>query len=144
MSSTKEPRGLVRDDGKRPDGLTLMPWNSGRCATWDVTVVDTLGGAYIQQSAISGASAAETAAAKKLAKYSSLQNSHIFLPVALETLGPMCNTALEFMVDIGRKISETTNDNRETSFLFQRLSVAVQRFNSVCLTETFPISEAVP
>jgi len=144
MPSTKEPRGLVRDDGKRPDGLTLMPWNSGRCATWDVTVVDTLGSAYIQQSAISGASAAETAATKKLAKYSSLQNSHLFFPVALETLGPMCNTALEFMVDIGRKISETTNDNRETSFLFQRLSVAVQRFNSVCLTETFPISEAVP
>ena len=30
-------------------------WHSGRCATWDVTVVDTLGNAYIQQSAISGA-----------------------------------------------------------------------------------------
>ena len=26
----KKPDGLVRDDGKRPDGLTLLPWNSGR------------------------------------------------------------------------------------------------------------------
>jgi len=32
----KEPHGLVRDDGKRSDGLTLLPWNSGRSATWDV------------------------------------------------------------------------------------------------------------
>jgi len=62
----KEPHGLVRDDGKRPDGLTLLPWNSGRSATWDVTVVDTLlGNAYLQQSAITSASAAETAAARK-------------------------------------------------------------------------------
>ena len=105
---------------------------------------DTLGNAYIQQSAITGASAAETAAAKQIAKYSSLENSHLFYPVALETLGPMCNTGLEFMIDIGRKMSETTNDPRETSFLFQRLSVAVQKFNSVCLAETFTISEAAP
>jgi len=32
-TSMKEPHGLVRDDGKRPDGLTLLPWNSGRSAT---------------------------------------------------------------------------------------------------------------
>jgi len=69
----KEPRGLVRDDGKRPDGLTLLPWNSGRSATWDVTVVDTLGNAYLQQSAVTSASAAETAAAKKTTNYSALE-----------------------------------------------------------------------
>ena len=26
---TKEPTGLFRTDGKRPDGLTLVPWQSG-------------------------------------------------------------------------------------------------------------------
>jgi len=83
----KEPHGLVRDDGKRPDGLTLLPWNSGRSATWDVTVVDTLGNAYLQQSAITGASAAETAAVRKRNKYSSLSGTHDFFPVALETQG---------------------------------------------------------
>jgi len=57
--------------------LTLLPWNSGRSATWDVTVVDTLGNAYLQQSTISGASAAETAAARKTTKYSSLSGTTI-------------------------------------------------------------------
>jgi len=85
----KEPHRLVRDDGKRPDALTLLPWNSGRNATWDVTVVDTLGNAYLQQSVITSASAAETAAVRKKNKYSSLSGTHNFFPAALETLGPM-------------------------------------------------------
>jgi len=35
---TKEPIGLFRSDGKRPDGLTLIPWQSGKSLCWDVTV----------------------------------------------------------------------------------------------------------
>jgi len=42
IPAVKEPKGLSRDDGKRPDGLTLVPWQTGRSATWDVTVVHTL------------------------------------------------------------------------------------------------------
>jgi len=31
ISSSKEPHGLVRSDGKRPDGLTLqVPWKGSR------------------------------------------------------------------------------------------------------------------
>jgi len=26
-----EPNGLLRNDGKRPDGATLVPWARGRC-----------------------------------------------------------------------------------------------------------------
>ena len=142
--SIKEPQGLVRGDGKRPDGLTLLPWQSGRCATWDVTVVDTLGAAYLSQSAITAASAAENAAARKRTKYAAIEQTHEFIPVAFETLGPMCASALEFVEDIGSKITEVTSDPRETQFLFQRLSVAVQRFNAVCLTDTFQIFESSP
>jgi len=84
VPSMKEPHGLVPDDGKRPGGLTLLPWNSGHSATWEVTVVDTLGNAYLQQSAITSASAAETAALRKKNKYSSLSDTHDFFPVALK------------------------------------------------------------
>jgi len=31
IPATREPRGLLRSDGKRPDGLTLIPWREGRC-----------------------------------------------------------------------------------------------------------------
>src|SRR6218665_2137382 len=28
--AVKEPQGLLRSDGKRPDGITLIPWKAGR------------------------------------------------------------------------------------------------------------------
>jgi len=45
--AVKEPQSLSRDDGKRPDDLTLVPWQSGRSATWDVTVAHTLATSYV-------------------------------------------------------------------------------------------------
>jgi len=30
IPSSKEPHGLVRSNGKRPDGLTLVPWKGGK------------------------------------------------------------------------------------------------------------------
>ena len=31
---------------------TTVPWQSGHCATWDVTVVHTLAASYVSQSAV--------------------------------------------------------------------------------------------
>ena len=41
-----EPAGLSRSDGKRPDGVTIVPWECGRCAVWDFTCPDTLAPSY--------------------------------------------------------------------------------------------------
>jgi len=35
----REPTGMFRTDGKRLDGLTLIPWQSGKALCWDVTVI---------------------------------------------------------------------------------------------------------
>jgi len=94
--------------------------------------------------AITGASAVETAAVRKINKCSSLCRTHDFFPVALETLGAVSSRAQEFLTQIGRRLTKVTTDPRETAFLFQRLSVAVQRFNVACLADTFPISESAP
>jgi len=122
----KEPHGLVRDDGMPPDGLTLLPWNSGRSATWDVTVVDTLGNAHLQQSAITSASAAETATVSKRNKYST---------------GNTCQHPGVLGTNRKANSQQVTTDPRETTFFFQRLSVTVQRFNAACLDDTFAIFE---
>ena len=39
--------------------------------------------------------------------------------------------------DLGRKISSVSGDDREGHFLFQRLSVILQRYNAVLLHESF-------
>lgn len=137
IPSVKEPHQLTRNDGKRPDGLTMLPWQRGRSATWDVTVVDTLAASYLSQSATNAAAAAELAADRKKSKYSTISLTHHFYPIAIETLGPLCRDGAAFVNDIGHRISTVTSDTRQTAFLFQRLSVAVQRYNAVCIADTF-------
>ena len=86
VPSTKEPAGLLRGDGKRPDGLTLVPWKRGRSLTWDVTVVDTLASSYTPTTSVTPCGAAEAAATRKRAKYAEIIQSHHFVPIAIETL----------------------------------------------------------
>jgi hypothetical protein len=136
---SKEPTGLTRLDGKRPDGLTLIPWQGGKPLTWDVTVVSTLADSYLRASSHSAGGAAELAASRKESKYSCLTADHMFQPIALETHGSMNSSCSDFLGDVGRRLTIVSGDVRETSYLFQRLSVNVQRFNSVLLCETFGV-----
>jgi len=46
ISVTKEPSGLSRSDGKRPDGMSLIPWQDGKPLCWDVTVICPLANSY--------------------------------------------------------------------------------------------------
>jgi len=134
---TKEPVGLSRTDGKRPDGLTLIPWQSGRALVWDVTVTHTLSDSYSHTRDIVPGHAAELASTRKMDKYASLAGNYIVQPVAFETFGPINSSGLQFLAELGRRISSVSGDSRETSFLFQRLSVCVQRFNAVAFSLSF-------
>ena len=95
-------------------------------------------------SAQTAGGAADLAASRKEAKYSDLPSSNTFQPLAFETLGPLNASSMAFVTELGRRLSESTDDPRETSFLFQRLSVAVQRFNAVLIQETFDFSDGQP
>ena len=75
-------------------------------------------------------SAAAAASDRKIAKYSNLSSSHLFFPVAVETLGALANDGHRFIREIGRILCSA--DPRETTFLYQRFSIAIQRFNSIC------------
>ena len=62
--------------------------------------------------------------------------NNTFAPIAVETLGPLTTSACQRFGNLGRKISSSSGDNREGAFLFQRVSVLVQRFNAVLLYMT--------
>jgi len=82
-----------------------------------------------------GGTAAELAASRKKAKYTDLANRQLLCSVAAETQGPLKETACDLHVvcDIDKHMASLPGDERETSFLYQRLSIVVQRFNSVLL-----------
>ena len=62
-----------------------------------------------------------------------LPSQYSFQPIAVETLGPINESACAFLDDLCRPILLSTGEDRECMFLFQRVSVAAQRFNAVLL-----------
>ena len=142
VPAVKEPAGLLRSDGKRPDGLTQIPWQAGKCMTWDVTVTDTLAESYLLATSSSAGGAAEGAANRKEMKYQSITDTHTFIPLAFETFGPINSKGLVFFNQLGRRLAASTGDMRETAFLFQRLSLTIQRFNAICFNGSFVFDNA--
>ena len=81
--------------------------------------------------------AAELAAVRKNAKYANLSDHYTFFPIAVETQGPLNSLAVELLSELGSRLSVLSGDPRETSFLFQRISVLIQRFNCIMLKDSF-------
>ena len=72
IPSRLEPPGLVRTDGKRPDGVTMIPWKNGKPIVWEATCPDTLARSYRHQATIRTGAVADLAEERKTDKYSSL------------------------------------------------------------------------
>src|SRR6218665_4026006 len=53
-------------------------------------------------------------------------------------LGSFNQLGLEFLSEMGRRLSVIVGDRRETAILFQRLSVCIQRFNLIVFKGIFP------
>jgi len=83
----------------------------------------------------SAATMATHAAANEDTKYNQLFNTH----VAIETGGGRTwhHQAVELVREIRRRTTSITGDVRESTFLFQQLSVALQRGNAVSSQNTF-------
>ncbi len=79
---------------------------------------------------------AEEAKKKKKAKYSHLESSHHFVPVAVESLGVLGPEARFFFLDLGRRLMDTTLEPLSHYFLLQRVAVAVQRGNTAAVLGT--------
>jgi hypothetical protein len=78
-------------------------------------------------------SAAEAVASRKVEKNAEIAVQYLFVPLAFETFGPINQADCDFLSSLGHRLSLVW----ESSFLYQRLSVAVQRFNSVRFCNSF-------
>ena len=89
IPAVKEPVGLSRTDGKRPDGATLIPWARGNAPAWDVTVADSFALSHVGDTSILAGAAAKHAASLKISKCSNIAVANILslLPSKLEAPG---------------------------------------------------------
>jgi len=105
----------------------------------DITVPDTHADSHLADTTTTAGAAADKAASNKVAKYRQIADSHIFVPVAIESAGTWNHQAVELVQELGRRMTAVTEDTRKTTYLFQRMSVAValQRGNAVSFHSTF-------
>ena len=127
----------MRSDGRRPDRVTLTPWKSGCLLVWDATCPDTFAPSYRVQATHQGpGKVAAAAEEKKEEKYRCLPPGHYFSPVAIETMGAVGPKSMALLQDVRRRIAEETGEVHARDFLFQRLSVAMQRGNCASVLGT--------
>ena len=105
---------------------------------WDFTCSCTLAWSHVNATAKEPGKSAQQAEKKKLDKYDYLTQGYIFTPVAVETFGSWGQIGLKFVKDLGSRIAERTGEKRSTAFLFQSLSMAVQRGNAASVMGTLP------
>jgi hypothetical protein len=69
----------------------------------------------------------------KIEKYAELATRSQIIPIVIETLGPIGTEATSLLKELDRRIVAVTLEMRSMSFLWQRLSVTVQRGNAACI-----------
>ena len=135
-----EPSGLYRSDGKRPDGISLLPWKNGKFLFWDVACPDSFAPSHLVSSASGAGVVAEQADQIKHSKYSTLQPKFHFVPVAIETSGVFGLEASIFLHDLSRRLRQATSEPKAFNHLLQRISVASQQANSMAVLGSLDVN----
>ena len=65
-----------------------------------------------------------------------MSSAYTIQPIAVDNLGGFSTSTTSFLSELGRQLSSVSNDPNETLYSFQRISVALQRFNSVLLYDS--------
>ena len=73
-----------------------------------------------------GGSYAAAAEERKKIKYSNLTSFYCFTPVAVETSGILGPATMNFIKDLGHRLTQATGEEEATVRILQRMSVAVQ------------------
>ena len=87
---------------------------------------DTFAQSHFTSTATNAGAAADKAACSKTKKYEHLSIIHNFITFTQET-GFWNSEAIELTNDIGKRITVINSEPLETPFLFQQISIAVQR-----------------
>ena len=108
-----------------------------------MTVADTVCQSYVTQCSINPCAAAVIRENQKTSKYKNLAEDYHFIPIGIESFGSWGPEGHKLIRSIGKKVIEATGEKRSTSFLFQRISMAIQRGNASCVLGTVPHTEGL-
>ena len=123
------------EEARKSDAHPLDTWQAARMGHHHYRYLCPV--SYRRNSREQTGAAATNAAIKKTTKYACLTTMHHFVPIAIETGGPWNIEAIEFVIDLGKMITQVTLEPLETQYLFQRFSITLQRGNEIAFRNTF-------
>ena len=105
---------------------------------WDATVTDTFAPSYLHLAVREAGAVAAAAEERNKIKYSNLTScaSYCFTPVAVETSGALGPATMNFIKELGRRLTQAMGEEEATTRLLQRLSVSVQLGNAASVMGT--------
>ena len=135
-------RNIGPDSRARPGDVVMYNWEGGRTVALDITVVSPVAETVVREAADEGGAAAAAAELLKddKALEACAQQDIDFLPLALESFGGWGKLALTFFRKLGRLIAQRSGrpESLETRYMFQSMSVALQRGNAIMIQERAP------
>ena len=69
-----------------------------------------------------------------LPKINNLSDHYYFVPLGIETYGAYGPQGIKLVKQIGKKIQDATGEKLSTFYLFQIISMAIQKGNAQCVT----------
>jgi len=84
----------------------------------------------------------EAGAAAEVASLLDLGDHYVFEPTAVDTLGVFNASTRHLLNDPGRRTSLNSGEATETSYLYQTISVLMQRFNALLLHHSLPAADS--
>ena len=126
---------LSRKDGKRPDGVTVLPFRNGRALSWDATCVHPLAASYVDVASKAPKAVAALAETRKRSKYLPVLDRVDIVPLAVETTGAVGLSFLELLRELSIRIEGRGGGVSAYRLLLRELSAAVQLGNAICVLE---------
>ena len=123
--------------------MSIIPWTSGRLKVWDATCSDSFAASNIHAAVTEVGAVAVQAEMNKISRYSHLDSSYLFVPVAIETCGSFGSKAREFFQEVGRQVKRATQEGNAYECMTQRIAVAVQRGNAASVLGPWETSRTV-
>jgi len=95
-----------------------------------MTVTCTTADSDLEASSREAGTAVELTASHTVVKYSGLSSQGEYVQTAVKSHGPTNRDARQFLSELGKQLVKTIGDVQVSLVLFQRISVAVERFCS--------------
>ncbi len=120
-----EPSGLQRSGGKRPDGITMVPWKCGKLLPGQLCPI------IHPKCYLGGRACCLGAEERKEAKYTSLGSLHCFTPLAIETTGVLGPKSITFVKELGGRVACVTGDQKSYYLGVIRITFVTNYMRSV-------------